>query len=135
MRLRTIVKLLFVATQIASTVATAQEVTAVKPIPGYKCMNLAISHDQVVDPNFEVPVYRDPSPNSPKIGVATVIPFIREPFRPNQQFQQMLRLNGEVGWIETKWLIPFFSPSHPKAVCSPWVMSNGRIGARTNTPP
>lgn len=115
------------------SVADAQSVTAVKPVTGFICMNLAMTHDQAVDRSFSVPVYASPSLQAQRVGSADAVPFIKAPLRPDQKFQEMLWVNGQAAWIETKWLEPWSSPAHPSAVCAPWLMSNGRIGARTDT--
>lgn len=119
---------LMAATQSPVETAHAEYLTAVKAVPGFICMNLAVTHDQVVDRDFSVSVYSEPSLQSQKVGTATIEPFIKTPFRPEQKFQQMLRLNGDMAWIETKWLEPWSSPGHPNAKCTPSVMSDGRLG-------
>jgi hypothetical protein len=126
---------LLVATSLhlTCTDSFAQGITAVKPIPDYVCMNLAISHKQVIDRSFSVPVYAAPSQDADQLGTASIIPFIKVPFRPGDRYQQMLTLGGQVAWIETKWLRPFSSPYNPKATCSPWIMSNGRPGPKVES--
>lgn len=131
-----IVRISLFATSIAlltNGTVYADYLTAVKPLPGFICMNLAISHDQAVDRSFSVPVFASPSLNTPKIGIASIGPFIKYPFRPGQPFQEILTLGGKIGWIETKWLEPWSSPTNPKATCSPWIMSNGRPGPKINS--
>jgi hypothetical protein len=125
--------LLTMVTQIVSTNSHAQGLTAVEPIPGFVCMNLAISHEQVVDRSFFVPVYSAPSPTATQVGTSSIIPFIKEPFQPREAYQQMLTLGGQLVWIETKWLKPWSSPSNPKATCTPWLMSNGRPGPKVDS--
>lgn len=106
----------------------ADELHAVRPIPGYACMALNLTEKQMFDYNSLPPVREQPSPTSHSIGVASGIVMIEDPVRTENGFIAMLMPNGKKGWVEADKLKPYHSPSNPPARCVPSIMSNGRIG-------
>ena len=127
----------FVAAGIAvfamTGMAGAQGLTAVKPIEGYSCKRLRMTHEQAVDRSFTVPVFSQPSRSNPPAGIASAIVFAKDPSKLQNGFAQILFPDGRSMWIEAKWLAPFATPQFPKATCTPSWMSDGRPGSKIAT--
>lgn len=111
-----------------SAVCHAQGIHAVRPLPGYVCMQLALTPQQFLDPNSGVPVRLSPSRSAPSAGFAATNVIVEDPPRATAGFLRVLRPNGEDGWIEARHLRPWNDPSAPAAKCVPSIMSNGRPG-------
>lgn len=111
-----------------ATGASAQGLRAVKPIPGYMCMRLKLTHEQVVDRSFAVPVFVGPSASSGRLGNASAIVIVKSPLHTENGFAEILFPNGRPGWITKDVLAPYATTEYPNAHCTPSVMSNGRIG-------
>ena len=126
-------KCLFAAVLVAAAVgvpagAGAQGLTAVRPIPGYTCMRLNLSAEQMMDRNLSVPVLTEPSAQSARIGEASATLIVREPMHVQNGFAEILFLDGRKAWIRRELLRPYATPAAPNARCTPSIMSNGRPG-------
>ena len=109
--------------------AHAQGLRAVRPLDGYACMNLDVPEKTLEDPAWAgVPIRSEPHADAPQAAVATPTVIARFPATVINGFAQVLRLNGETGWIEATKLKPYSSASDPYARCTPSLMSNGRPG-------
>ena len=106
----------------------AQPVTAVRAIPGYMCMRLNVSREQMVSRELDVPIYAAPSAQAARIGNASAALIVKTPMDVQNGFVQLLFFNGEKGWIQRALLKPYVTPEIPNAHCTPAVLSNGRIG-------
>ena len=106
----------------------AQGLHAVRPMPGYVCMQLALTPQQLTDPNSGVPVRLAPARSAPSVGFAATNVIVEDPQRATAGFLRVLRPNGEDGWIEAGQLRPWSNPSAPAARCVPSLMSNGKPG-------
>ena len=111
-----------------SAASHAQGLHAVRPLPGYICMQLVLTPQQLTDPNSGVPVRLSPSRSAPSAGFAATNVIVEDPPRATAGFLRVLRPNGEYGWIEARQLQPWSNPSAPAARCVPSVMSNGKPG-------
>lgn len=131
--MKTILHLAFATMILLPCVVSAQGLTAIKPIDGYACMRLRLTHAQAIDHSFTVPVFSGPSATSPELGTASAIVLVRSPSQISNGFQGVLFPNGQAGWIEDKWLMPFPTQDFPRATCTPSTMSNGRPGFKINT--
>ncbi len=118
---------LVVAGAFGSTQTNAAPSEAVRPLPGYVCMALNMSPDQLMKPDVHVTMLKDPGPSSPPVGyaAATVIAS-EEP--PTNGYRRVLRFDGVQGWISSAKLKPWVNPSGNGQRCTPSVMSNGRLG-------
>lgn len=106
-----------------------QGLRAVRPIEGYACMNLAVPEKTLQDRNWRgVPILSAPRSDAPQAAVATPTVFAKSPPVATNGFVEVLRLNGQSGWIEAAKLKPYASASDPYARCTPSLMSNGRPG-------
>ena len=113
------------ALALLATHAHAQPVTAVRPIPGYKCAKLNITEHEAMDFHFAVPIRLAPNPQAPVGTNASAVLLEKQPVHAENGFVEVLQLNGQPGWIEQKRVKPY----DPLAKCTPSVLSNGRIGS------
>lgn len=116
---------------LACGAAHAQGLTAVRPLPGYVCMQLAITPEQSVDPKVGVPILNAPSPSAAVVNFAASVVLVRDPPHNSGGFLQVLRFNWQVGWIDARYLRPWSNPYAPAARCVPSVLSNGNPGFGT----
>ena len=100
----------------------------VQPIPGFQCMTLNLTEQQMADPSVDIPVRSAPSPTAPQVGSASAQVAVRMPMKSVNGFSESLFPTGATVWIETKMLRPYRSISDPTARCVPVIMSNGRPG-------
>ena len=106
-------------------IAHAQGLQAVRALPGYECMALNLSQQQMMTQT--VPILSEPSSSAAKIGIASAT-VIAADAPPVNGFQKVLRLDGKPGWISTKLLKPWVNPGGNGQKCVPSMMSNGRLG-------
>ena len=121
----TMASLLLVA---ATGSAQAEHLKAVKPLDGYACMDLNLTEAQLRDNSVTVPILSGPSPDAPWGGNASAIVIVRAPLHVVNGYAEILKLDGQPGWIAADKLKPYASVSNPNAHCTPSVMSNGRPG-------
>jgi hypothetical protein len=108
--------------------AFAQGPTAVQPLPGYKCMRLKLTHEQVVDRSLQIPVFVGPSSASGKLGNASAIVIVKSPMHVENGYAEILFPDGRTAWLTRDLLIPYATPEYPNADCTPSLMSNGKPG-------
>lgn len=108
--------------------AHAQGLQAVRPLPGYVCMQLALSPEQLTDPKVGVPIRAAPSRSAPVAAYAANTMIVVSPQEPTSGYLRVLRVNGEMGWIEAGYLRPWKNPYVPSARCVPSIMSDGKPG-------
>ena len=108
--------------------AWAQRPTIVGPLAGYQCMMLNITEKQALDPNFQIPVYTQPSETSQPFGYASLQVAVQQPPRVVNGFTEMLFPTGAKVWIKTGLLRPYRSLGDPSARCNPVSLSNGHVG-------
>ena len=113
---------------LTGTAAHAQGLHAVQPLQGYACMNLNLSPAAMQNFANLPPVLAAPSPQAPKIGVASALVIARSPEHVVNGYAEVLHLNGQAGWVAADKLAPYHSASDPNAHCTPSLMSNGRPG-------
>lgn len=106
----------------------AEGLHAVHPLPGYACMQLALTPAQIVDPKVGVPVREAPSRSAAIAGYAATTVIVQSPPQARNGFLQVLRPDGDLGWVEAGYLRPWANPYAPSARCVPSMMSNGKPG-------
>jgi len=111
-----------------SSVAHAQGLHAVRPLPGYSCTSLNLTEDQVRDFNALPPVMQQPSPTSSKLGVAGAIVITVDPARVTNGYAAVLMPDGRAGWVQATRLHPYRNAANPSVRCVPSMMSNGHPG-------
>lgn len=111
-----------------ATASHAQGLRAVRPLSGYTCMSLNLSPDRIRDPSTVVPVRQSPVLNAPIVAGAASTMIVPAPPRVTNGFIQVLRLNGQLGWMQTNALRPWKSRIDPSAECVPSLMSDGKPG-------
>lgn len=127
--MKIIASLLAVAGCLVASGSHAQGLRAVRPLDGYACMNLAVPEATIRDRAWAgVPILAAPRPDAAQAAVAAPTVFAKSPTVIVNGYAQVLRLNGETGWVEAAKLKPYSSASDPYARCTPSLMSNGRPG-------
>lgn len=115
-------------TALACGSAHAESLRAVRPLPGYTCMQLTLSAAQLTDPKIGVPIHDAPSRSAPTASYAANVVIVQDPPQPTAGFLKVLRPTGQEGWIEAGYLHPWSSVYDPTAKCVPSLMSNGKPG-------
>jgi len=110
------------------TPTSAQPALTGKPIPGYVCMRLNLSREQMTSRQFNVPVYAGPSEASERVGQASAVMIVRSPANVENGFAELLFFNGRRGWLQRSLLRPYKTIEAPNATCTPEILPNGRIG-------
>lgn len=113
---------------LTATVAFAGSVTVVRHIPGYQCMALNLTPQQMMDPSVVVPVLAAPKEGAPKIGVAASTVAASDPLVSYHGFVEVLFPSGRTGWIAGSLLRPWHPASGTSGSCAPAQLSNGRLG-------
>lgn len=113
---------------ISAQPAYAQGLTAVRPLPGYVCMDLNLSAAQIRDDTVQVPVRAVPSAAAPQVGIAGATVIAISPIRVVNGFAEILFPNSDHVWIAANMIRPYRSASNPNAKCTPSLMSNGKPG-------
>ena len=105
--------------------AQAQGVRAVRPLDGYMCKKLNITEREAMSANGGgVSIRTAPSASAPPAALAPSVLLARSPLHVVNGFVEVMRLNGQLGWIEESRVKPF----DPTERCVPSIMSNGRPG-------
>lgn len=107
--------------------AHAEGLHAVRPLPGYVCLKLALSPEQVADPTRGVPIRDAPALSGHIVGWVPSVVIAPASQQPNSGFIQVLFPDGRRGWTQTVALKPWSSDYNPDQRCIPSVMSNGLI--------
>ena len=102
----------------------AEGLKAVSPLAGYVCMELSTQSA----PGIEVPIRSAPSRTASVVALAASVVIVKATPLPDQGFWEVLRLNGERGWIEATSVQSWHNRNAPGAKCVPSMMSNGRPG-------
>ena len=104
--------------------AVAQGLRPVRPIEGYSCKKLNVTEREVMSPNGGgVNLRGAPNASAPAVAIAPSVLFVKNA-APVNGFVEVMRLNGQPGWIEQARVKPF----DPNARCVPSIMSDGRPG-------
>ena len=117
----------------------------VKLLDGYFCMGLKADKEV----NDWVPVSLPPpqgGPNNPavfegpteasaRLGYTFSPVIVKEPLNEVNGFTEVLRINGQRGWVSSSLLVPYGTVVKPDGTsvkktkhCRPSMMSNGKIG-------
>lgn len=99
-----------------------------KRIPGYRCMMLNLTEQQLASTSTHVAVRSAPSVEAPEVGWAGDVVVVKEPVQPTNGFLQMLFPTGRTVWIAQSDVRPYKSLSDPGATCVPEFLPNGRVG-------
>jgi hypothetical protein len=106
--------------------AQSQGLHAVRSLPGYVCMGLNLTEQQMM--TERVAMLDKPEASGRPIGYLGSI-VIASVSSPVNGYQRVLRLDGLPGWLSASLLKPWKSPSGDDSKkCVPILMSNGRFG-------
>ena len=111
--------------------AYAESLHAVRPLPGYTCMQLALSPAELTSKKVGVPVYGAPSTSSAVEGYAANTMLLQSPQQPTSGFLKVLWPSGQSGWMQAQYLKPWSNPYAPASRCVPSIMSDGKPGIAT----
>jgi len=130
MRSTKILVVLAVSCFLLPTSGHVQGLKAVRPVPGYICM-LLTPEDELATVQSELPpVFAAPSRAAKIVGYPTGTVFVKWPLHSVGGYVEMLRLNGQAGWIDAGHLRVWHPMSNQNAKCVPSVMSDGSLGFR-----
>ena len=109
--------------------AYAAGLHAVRTIPGYVCMSVNLTEQELADPNITVPTKSEPSASAPNTGTAPETVFVADPPDLSNGYYRILRLDGKTAWI-AKDAVKTWAPPNPAshAHCHPSIMSDGKPG-------
>ncbi len=110
-----------------SRAVQADELHAIRPIPGNVCMKLALPPGQASDPKNGIPIRDIPSSSGNIVGWAPSVIIAPAAQQPTDGFIQVLFPDGHRGWVQAVALKPWSDPYSPNSRCVPSLMSNGRI--------
>lgn len=110
-----------------SNTAKSQGLAAVKPIEGFVCMSLNRTEQQMFDQSARVSVYQEPVSSSRKLGFTAAVA-IASRSEVSNGFRKVLLLDGTPGWVESRDLKAWTNPGGNGQICTPSLMSNGRLG-------
>jgi hypothetical protein len=117
-----------VIAMIAGSSSIANALTAVGPAPGLVCMSLDSHSLQALQQSELPPVLAAPSSSAAKLGYPSSIVFAEWPLVQVDGYTEMVRINGQTGWIATAHLQTWHPMNGGTAKCVPSIMSNGRLG-------
>ncbi len=110
--------------------AYGQGLHAVRALSGYVCMSLSRADETATQQSQLPPVLAAPNANSARLGYPTGIVFVKSPPHRVGNYVEMVRLNGQEGWIDVRHLRPWRSANGRPATCVPSLMSNGLLGTQ-----
>jgi len=108
--------------------AHSEYLSATRPLQGNDCMQLALTSEQISDPNLSVPVRDTPSASGRILAEAATVLIVPTSQKPAAGFLQVLLSDGRRGWVQAAILKPWRSSTNPNRHCIPSIMSNGTIG-------
>ncbi|MFT8717604.1 hypothetical protein [Gluconobacter potus] len=122
-------QILFAVAGFASVLGTAHaaNVTPVKPIEHHVCMALDAPDDVMMDTHHPISFMSAPDPSATVISDASVVMAIDTVEPKKNGYALAMTYTLQPAWISTKWLKPY-SVVHPGVTCTPYVMSNGKLG-------
>lgn len=122
---RTLTACLGLAAVLMCADTQAQSIHVMRPIDGFVCKKLNITEREAMSPNGAgVDIRNAPAATAPAVAIAPSVLFVRSPEHVIGGFVEIMRINGQLGWIEQARVKPF----DPSSRCVPSLMSNGRIG-------
>lgn len=121
-------QLALLVASLTSASGHAESLHAVRPLPGYVCMQLTLTPAQLTDPKVGVPVRDAPNHTARIVGYASNTLIAQDQTELTSGFRKVLQLNGEAGWIDARYLRAWSNPLAPTSKCSPAMMSDGKPG-------
>jgi hypothetical protein len=103
--------------------AHAERLQPGSPLSGYECYNidaeaLKLTPEDAWEAKGFPPVFKGPSADSGKLGVAGGLVFVAWPLQKQNGFVQILRFNGEIGWISGSVIRPLYRDPGSKGGCT-----------------
>ena len=93
------------------------------PLSGYQCYNidaeaLKLTPEDAWDGKGFPPVFKGPSEESGKLGIASGLVYVAWPLQKQNGFVQILRLGGDIGWISGSVIRPLYREPGSKGGCT-----------------
>jgi hypothetical protein len=106
-----------------SDCAHAERLQPGSPLSGYQCYHidagaLNLTRENAWDGKGFPPVFRGPSEDSGKLGVASGVVYVAWPLQKQNGFVQILRFGGDVGWISGSVIRPLYREPGSKGGCT-----------------
>jgi hypothetical protein len=99
--------ILVAATFLAAGSLQAQTLSNGASLVGFRCMSLTLTTEEGWKPSSLPPVFAAPTEGSKQLGTGAGIIYVAWPLNKVNGFVDILRPNGERGWISEKMLKPF----------------------------
>ena len=110
--------------------AYAQGLQAVRPAKGLVCMSLDDAAAAATNQQSLPPLRAQPDSSAVVVGYPTSILFTNDPPVTRNGFTEIVRYNGQTGWLGSGHVILWHAANRMPATCTPSIMSNGRLGTR-----
>ena len=103
--------------------AHAERLQPGSPLSGYQCYDidaeaLKLTPEDAWEGKGFPPVFKGPSEDSGKLGVAPGPVFVAWPLQKQNGFVQILRMNGDIGWISGSVIRPLYRDPGSKGGCT-----------------
>jgi hypothetical protein len=103
--------------------AHAERLQPGSPLSGYQCYHidaeaLKLTPEDAWDGKGFPPVFKGPSEESGKLGVASGVVYVAWPLQQQNGFVQILRFGGDVGWISGSVIRPLYREPGSKGGCT-----------------
>ena len=92
-------------------------------LSGYQCYNidaeaLKLTPEDAWEGKGFPPVFKGPSEDSGKLGVAAGLVYVAWPLQKENGFVRMLSLTGQIGWISESVIRPLYRDPGSKGGCT-----------------
>jgi hypothetical protein len=120
-RVRSVVALAL-ALAVISSCAHAERLQPGSPLSGYQCYHidaeaLKLTPEDAWEGKGFPSVFKGPSEESGKLGVAAGVVFVAWPLQKENGFVQILRIGGDIGWISGSVIRPLYRDPGSKGGC------------------
>jgi hypothetical protein len=103
--------------------AHAERLQPGSPLSGFQCYSinekvLKLTPEEAWEGKGFPPVFKGPSEDSGKLGIASGLVYVAWPLRQENGFVQILRLEGQIAWISESVLRPLYRDPGSKGGCT-----------------
>jgi hypothetical protein len=103
--------------------AHAERLQPGSPLSGFQCYSinekvLKLTPEAAWEGKGFPPVFKGPSEDSGKVGIASGLVYVAWPLRKENGFVQILRLEGQIAWISESVIRPLYRDSGSKGGCT-----------------
>ena len=103
--------------------AHAERLPPGSPLSGFQCYSidekvLKLTPEEAWEGKGFPPVFKGPSEDSGKLGIASGLVYVAWPLRKENGFVQILRFDGEIAWISEAVIRPLYRDPGSKGGCT-----------------